>query len=324
MVKTEYNSNKKKKEKIGKYNKVYVPSSLGSTFKPELINSLSSYCSLIGIDRTKYISEVLSKELEGLILTNDFITLEEPFYFNWQEMEEKGIVKATTEEPIQDLDKCYLVKKVPNNFDSFNNEAKTYCFKSNKDLHRGIYFYPKPVFYKSSFDFRELLVYPLYFNYNIEANTLDISLIKINELDNYIDFKKLAEEDIFSDLKYYLENLIDNEGNLNIKTWSSVYQLIEPYSSVKTIEDSIATNTGIVKEALEFNPNAEITSSTSEDLINYMSVVFKKSRNHRKNNLKLQEEIKANSFLEWFYNPEEKYIDYSKFVNVVFEEEPNK
>lgn len=66
MVKTKYNTNKKKKEKIGKYNKVYVPSSLGSTFKPELINKLSSYCSLIGVDRTTYISEVLNKNWKDL------------------------------------------------------------------------------------------------------------------------------------------------------------------------------------------------------------------------------------------------------------------
>ena len=192
MVKTKYNADKKKKEKIGKYNKVYSSGSLGSTFRPELINKLSSYCSLIGIDRTKYISEVLNKELEGLILTKDFITLEKPFYFNWPELEEKGIVTATTEEPIQDLDKCYLVKKVPNNFDSFNKEFRTYCFKDNVQLHRGIYFYPKPVFYRSSYDFKELLVYPLYFNYNAAANSLEISLIKINELDNYINFKEMA------------------------------------------------------------------------------------------------------------------------------------
>ena len=319
MVKTKYNSNKKKKEKIGKYNKAYTSGSLGSTFRPELINSLSSYCSLIGIDRTKFISEVLSKELEGLILTKEFIPLEEPFYFNWPELEEKGIVTATTEEPIQDLDKCYLVKKVPNNFDSFNKEFRTYCYKKNINIHRGIYFYPKPVFFRSSYDFKELLVYPLYFNYNAAANSLEISLIKINELDNYINFKEMAEEDIFSDLKYYLENLIDNEGNLNFKTWASVYQIIEPYTSVKSVEDSIATNTGLVKEALELNPTANITSSTSEDLINFLSVKFRKARTERKHNLKLQQEIKEKSFLEWLYNPEEKYIDYSKFIPYEFD-----
>lgn len=321
MVKTKYNTNRKKKEKIGKYNKVYSSGSLGSTFRPELINSLSSYCSLIGIDRTKYISEVLSKELEGLILTKEFIEIPKPFYFNWQELEEKGIVKATTEEPIQDLDKCYLVKKVPNNFDSFNKEFRTYCFKDNIQLHRGIYFYPKPVFFRSSYNFKELLVYPLYFNYNVEDNSLEISLIKINNLDYYINFEELAEEDIFSDLKYYLNNLIDNEGNLNFKTWASVFNIIEAYSSVKSVEDSIATNTGIVKELKELNPAANVTSSTSEDLLNYMAAKFKKARNERKHNLKLQEEIKTKSFLEWLYNPEEKYIDYSKFIPMEFKEE---
>jgi len=319
MVKTKYNSNKKKKEKIGKYNKAYTSGSLGSTFRPELINKLSSYCSLIGIDRTKFISEVLSKELEGLILTKEFIPLEEPFYFNWPELEEKGIVTATTEEPIQDLDKCYLVKKVPNNFDSFNKEFRTYCYKKNINIHRGIYFYPKPVFFRSSYDFKELLVYPLYFNYNAAANSLEISLIKINELDNYINFKEMAEEDIFKDLKYYLENLIDNEGNLNFKTWTSVFNIVEPYTSVKSVEDSIATNTGLVKEALELNPTANITSSTSEDLINFLSVRFRKARTERKHNLKLQEEIKT--FLEWLYNPEEKVIDYSKFIPMEFKED---
>lgn len=317
MVKTKYNN---KKTKIGKYKKAYSSGSLGSTFKPELINSLSSYCSLIGIDRTKYISEVLSKELENLILTKDFINLEEPFYFNWSELEEKRIVTATTEEPIQDLEKCYLVKKVPNNFDSFNKEFRTYCFKNNKNIHRGIYFYPKPALHEPTLDFKELLVYPIYFNYNIKENSLEMSMIKINELDNYINFKELAEEDIFSDLKYYLENLIDNEGNLNIKTVVSVYNIIEHYPSVKTVEDGIATNTGIVKEALELNPNAKITSSTSEDLINYMSVQFKKSRNKRKKNLKLQEEIKTKNILEWLYNPENKVIDYSKFIPFEFKD----
>ena len=131
--------------------------------------------------------------------------------------------------------------------------------------------------------------------------------------------EEMAEEDIFSDLKYYLENLIDNEGNLNFKTWASVYQIIEPYTSVKSVEDSIATNTGLVKEALELNPTANITSSTSEDLINFLSVKFRKARTERKHNLKLQQEIKEKSFLEWLYNPDEKYIDYSKFIPYEFD-----
>ena len=38
----------------------------------------------------------------------------------------------------------------------------------------------------------------------------------------------------------------------------------------------------LTKQLLEINPNAEITSSTSEDLLNYLSVAFKKSRNERK------------------------------------------
>ena len=155
MVKTKYNTNKKKKEKIGKYNKAYTSGSLGSTFKPELINKLSSYCSLIGVDRTTYISEVLNKEMEGLILTNDFITLEEPFYFNWYELEEKRIVKATTEKPFHDINNYVVVKKVANNLDLFNKELKFYCYENNPNLHRGVFIYPKPVFQESTLNFKE-------------------------------------------------------------------------------------------------------------------------------------------------------------------------
>lgn len=325
MVKTKYNTNKKKKEKIGKYNKAYSPSSLGSTFRPELINKLSSYCSLIGMDRTKYISEVLFKELEGLILTNDFITLEEPFYFNWQELEEKGIVKAATEEPVQDLEKCYLVKKIANNFDVFEQELRTYCFKKNPNLHRGIYFYPKPVFYESTLEFKELLVYPLLFNYNTSnKGSLEISLIKINNLDMYINFENVTEEDLFSDLRYYVDNIIDNEGNLNNKTWTSTFEVIESFESFKEIKDSLATGKGVIEDVKNFNPNAKVTSSTSPDLINYLDKGFKTTRAERLNNLELQEEIKNKNLLEWFFNPEKKVIDYSKFIEVEFKEQNDK
>lgn len=310
MVKTKYNTNKKKKEKIGKYKKVYVPSSLGSSYNPELVNKLSSYCSLIGIDRTKFISEVLSERLEGLIVTNDFITLEKPFYINWQELEEKRIVKATVEKPIQDLEETVVVKKVPNNLDLFNEDFSSYCYEDNSKLHRGLFIYPKPVFIESTLTLKEVLVFILYFNYNIEANELDVSLVDFNKLNLYINLEKQAEvyETIFNDFSNYVENIVNEEGDFNFEVWTSTFEILEDYTSIKTIEDSIATNSGFIEEVKKLNPNAKITSSTSKDLIKYMEVIFKKERSSRLNNKELQQEIKARSI----YNliPEE---DIEKF-----------
>lgn len=308
MVKTKYNSNKKKKEKIGKYNKAYTSGSLGSTFKPDLINKLSAYCSLIGVDRTKYISEVLEKELKGLILTNDFITLEKPFYFNWQELEEKEIVEATSEKPIQHLEKYVVVKKVSNNLDLFNTEINSYCFEDSFNTHRGLFIYPKPVFEESTLNFKDVIAHILYFNYNSKYNKLTISLIDYNELDLYLDLKTQlsVKEKLFNDLAYYVENIIDNEGDLNIELWASTFEVLENYQSIKAIEDSIATNSGFVKVVKEVNPSAKVTSSTSEDLIKYMQVVIKKERHKRLNNLELQKEIKARSLEELLFNTKKK------------------
>ena len=296
MVKTKYNTNKKKKEKIGKYKKVYVPSSLGSSYDPELINKLSSYCSLIGIDRTKYISGVLAKELEGLIVTNDFITLEEPFYFNWPELKEKRIVKAT-EKPIQDINNYAVVKKVANNLDTFNKEFRTYCYENNKNIHRGLFIYPVPVFEESTLTLEEVRAYILLFNYKPNSNELEVSLIDFNEVDSYIDLKIQAEvyKKVFDKFIYYVENIVDEEGDLNIEVWASTFEIIENYQSIKAIEDSIATNSGFITAVKEINPNANVTSSTSEDLIKYMQVYIKQEKQKRVNNPEYRREIKKNS-----------------------------
>lgn len=312
MVKTKYNANKKKKEKIGKYKKVYSSGSLGSTFKPELINKLSSYCSLIGVDRTTYISEILNKELEGLILTNDFIAIEEPFYFNWQELKEKRVVKASIEKPIHDLSNYGVIKKIPNNLDLFNKELETYCYENNPNIHRGLFIYPVPVFQESTFNLENILAYTLLFNYKPNSNELDVSLIDFDEMDLYINFKTQAkvQEEVLNDFLYYVENLIDNEGILNIEVWASTFEIVENYQSIKAIEDSIATNSGFVEAVKEINPNAKVTSSTSEDLIKYMQVYMKQEQQKRANNPEYRKEIKKNSLFRILNENNKEIIDY--------------
>ena len=67
---------------VKEYKKVTEPSSIGSSYNPELVNKLNNYSNLIGIDRTKLVSSLITKELEGKVLNNDFIDLDELYYFN--------------------------------------------------------------------------------------------------------------------------------------------------------------------------------------------------------------------------------------------------
>ena len=50
---------------VKEYKKVTEPSSIGSSYNPELVNKLNNYSNLIGIDRTKLVSSLIIKELEG-------------------------------------------------------------------------------------------------------------------------------------------------------------------------------------------------------------------------------------------------------------------
>ena len=114
------------------------------------------------------------------------------------------------------------------------------------------------------------------------------------------------KEKLFNDLGFYVENIIDNDGDLNIKLWASTFEILENYPSIKAIEDSIATDSGFVKVVKEVNPSAKVTSSTSDDLIKYMQVFIKKERRERLNNLELQKEIKARSLAELLSNTNKK------------------
>lgn len=258
--------------------------------------------------------------MEGLILTNDFITLEKPFYFNWQELQEKRIVKATTEKPFHDINNYTVVKKVPNNLDLFNKELKSYCYENNPNHHRGVFIYPKPVLQETTLKIKEVLVYTLLFNYKPNSNELDVSLIDIKEIDSYINVKTQAKvpEEVLNNFVYYVENIVDNEGILNIELWVSTFEVIENYSSIKTMEDSIATNSGFVEAVKEINPNAKVTSSTSEDLIKYMQVCIRQEKQKRDNNPEYRKEIMKNSLLR-ILNKNNKEI--VKYIDNNFSEE---
>jgi len=113
----------------------------------ELLAKINSYIYLMNKDkpnnerklnRSDFILDLVEKELQGLVLDNTEIKLEEPFYFNMKELLENGTVKAAKKNPIHEREEIQIVKSVPNNLDTFNREYRTFCSENISSLHIGI------------------------------------------------------------------------------------------------------------------------------------------------------------------------------------------
>lgn len=97
-----------------------------------------SKISVIGLIRN-YFNELLSKK----VLNNDFINIDEPFYYNLTELLKNSEVIASTEKPISAPEEQVKVYRIPNNLDTFNKKYNTFCYEENSSAqystkHKGI------------------------------------------------------------------------------------------------------------------------------------------------------------------------------------------
>ncbi len=169
------------------------PSSIGSTYAPDIVNKLSSYCELIGVDRTKLVSNLIVKALEGRILTNDFINLDKPYYFDFKKLIHEGTIEATNKKPIIEAERIYILKKVPNNLDKPNKEYGTYSFtEDNPSYHKGLYFFTIISLLENveeiSLDTIEFLDFYFLFEYDQESEKIIIHSLEEDKLHYEVDF----------------------------------------------------------------------------------------------------------------------------------------
>ena len=227
------NNTPEEEGKIGKYKRVEAGSkkSFGN-FEAELVNKVSSYCTLIDMDRTKYISSLIEKDLENKVIHNDFMELEEYFYFNWQELLNKKTVKATNIEPLHDLEEYYIVKKISNNLDKFSVEYNSFCYGNNPYIHRGFYFLPKV---KKADNGLILETYILVFDYDVRNDFLEISLID-NKQDLLLYRMDTTAEGFFSNMRDYMKEIITEDNKIDLITFFSPISILENYSNRKMLE----------------------------------------------------------------------------------------
>ena len=183
-----------------------------------LVDRSKQYKELTGTSTVELVETLLTDFFKDKVLDNDFIDLPKPYYFNMMELKEEGIVKATPVKPIKDLEKTFVLFNVPNNLDSFNAEANSYCYEDNINLHRGYYYY---------MDY----LLDLVFSYDSDSKELEIAIS--NDRDIYFSSEQKEEkEKLVTEREIYVPelelNVIVGYEGLNMLSYSKYkYYVLE-------------------------------------------------------------------------------------------------
>lgn len=204
--------------------------------KPDLLIKLNNYIQTINKARKEekrkqnntsqklIINELLETFFKNKIVSNDYIKLDKPFYFNKNDLIKNKNVSCITNKPNQQFNNYITVSRIPNNLDTFNKKFNSYCFNNTYKYHKGILLYPYT-------DKTTIKFYYLLFEY-CENDILNIYLLNDYELINIIDLendKKLYKDFINKkkdlikqhEKDYYINiinfNEMDNIINLDTK-----------------------------------------------------------------------------------------------------------
>ena len=244
---------------VKEYKKVNKPSSIGSTYEPDLVNKLSDYSKLIGIDRTKIVSSLIAEALEGRILTNDFIALDRPYYFDFKKLIHEGTVEATTEKPVIEPERIFILKKVPNNLDVKNKKYGTYSYSEDRpSYHKGIYYYsliqlkkplenPENIVEASIHVLDNVYFIDFYFLFEFEQESNKIIIHSIEEENLTYEVDPLIYPEVISDIRQqeedFTKNLVLPNGNVNLFQALDFTEVMISYKLYKDTELDLATDT---------------------------------------------------------------------------------
>lgn len=164
---------------------------------PELKDKVNKFCSVKGNTKNKLINDLLQDFFNNKIVSNDYIKLKEPLYFNIQDLLNNKSVICTNSKPTSKFNEFIKIVNVPNNLDSYNKNYNSYCSDA-PNHHKGILI-------NSLLDenHENLFIHYLGFefiindpDYNLITNsqdTLKISLINETELLNVLNMDKHKE-----------------------------------------------------------------------------------------------------------------------------------
>lgn len=230
-------------------------------FKPSLMEQVEKYIEVVNenkdpsekkFNKATFFNNVVADFFKGKVLTNDFIKLEKPFYFDSNELFKKGVVKASVEVPIHNLDSCFIVKKVPNNLDEWNIENKSYSIEGSSSIHKGIFIsyslicsadeYEVTNIYESVKRLSEEFIVVKYyyiFKLDVEADELEISLVPFNELFLYVPFNSDVIASLEEEKEYFYNNILIDRFNINFDLLSEKNEVLESFYNKKASEKTL-------------------------------------------------------------------------------------
>lgn len=225
----------------------------------ELHEKLNSYLKLINKEREgnkikqpDVVNKLLDDFFEGKVLTNTFIELDQPFYFNMNTLTKQKYVEATEIQPIKDLSNVAILHKIPVNLDEFNKEHGTYCFNGNPELHRGIYTLHTCIIDETIISRVENTF--LVFQYDIKKNSLEISSVDAKDLDLYIDDHEVLNS-LFDEIKEF-ESKVNLDDVANVDAIFESMEVMEMFSFRKRLLKSVIKTE--IESYLEENPDSSL------------------------------------------------------------------
>lgn len=189
-------------------------------FKPSLMAKVEEYIELVNSTKTEkepkltkatFFNRMVANYFNHMVLTNDFIALDKPLYFNSKELVEKGSIKCLNNKPT-DLDNVFIVKRVPNNLDTLNKgfiDSISYYYEDSY-RHKGIVFSGIP-FLEEGLE-AKFLVFD--FDESTGKPELVISILKPEDLTTYLDIEKdknliLELNEMVTDFKKDIEEAVE-------------------------------------------------------------------------------------------------------------------
>lgn len=163
----------------------------------DLVEKTKIYEEITGISTEKLVEDLLNDFFEDIHITNDYINIDEIYYFNFSKLLEKREVIATKNKLSENLNETFIIKKIPNNLDKFDKTYNTFCYNGNQYQHAGIYSYNR--FYcEKNFKDTSLFQYYILFNYNEKTEALVLKLIDLDDINLLVDLNNLS--DVLNDL----------------------------------------------------------------------------------------------------------------------------
>jgi hypothetical protein len=212
-------------------------------FKPSLMAKVEDYIDVVNankesserkLSKASFFNNVVADYFEGKVLTNDFIELDRPFYFNYKELKEKGVIEASSEVPIHDLDTSFIVKAVPNNLDVWNAEEETYSSGSS-NVHKGLYvFYLVILNEEDFFKVDGIIERNFLFKYDSSANSLEVSLLADKDLYLYVPSDSTVLAKLEEEKDSFYDNIIsDKDNNVDVVEWLKTFDVVLPFKVFK-------------------------------------------------------------------------------------------